>query len=328
MSGRVHHLGQVVIDLALGITGLPERGGDVFADSAMLTPGGGFNVIYAARRLDAEIIYHGALGDGPFAELARDALTRLGVEAAGPTIPGADTGICVALTEEGGERTFVSTRGAETMEPEDAFTGIAPGPEDVVYISGYSFSHVANTRALARFSEAHAGSGLRVLADVGPLVADFSEEQIEILRRLHPLWSVNEREAAILAARFGIAERGTGEGPSGEEGTAEGGTAGLALRLAERLGSDLVLRKGPEGAWFARGGRVERIPTPSVEAIDTNGAGDAHSGVLCAAWASGVPLEEALLLANCAGALSTTKRGPATCPSRDEIDEAAAGLRG
>lgn len=313
MSGTVHHLGQVVIDLALGITGLPDRGGDVFADSAMLTPGGGFNVIYAARRLDAEIIYHGALGDGPFAELARDALARLGVEAAGPTIPGADTGICVALTEEGGERTFVSTRGAETMESEDAFTGIAPGPEDVIYISGYSFSHVANTRALARFSEAHAESGLRVLADVGPLVADFSEEQIEILRRLHPLWSVNEREAAILAARFGIAE---------------GGTAGLALRLAERLGSDLVLRKGPEGAWFARGGRVERIPTPSVEAIDTNGAGDAHSGVLCAAWASGVPLEEALLLANCAGALSTTKRGPATCPSRDEIDEAAAGLRG
>lgn len=323
MSGRVHHLGQVVIDLALGITGLPDRGGDVFADSAMLTPGGGFNVIYAARRLDAEIIYHGALGDGPFAELARDALARLGVEAAGPTIPGADTGICVALTEEGGERTFVSTRGAETMEPEDAFTGIAPGPEDVVYISGYSFSHVANTRALARFSEAHADGDLRVLADVGPLVADFSDEQIEILRRLHPLWSVNEREAAILAARFGIAEGGTGEGTSGEEGT-----AGLTERLAERLGSDLVLRKGPEGAWFARGGGVVRIPTPSVEAIDTNGAGDAHSGVLCAAWASGVPLEEALLLANCAGALSTTRRGPATCPSRAEIDEAATRLRG
>lgn len=312
MTGIVHHLGQIVVDLALGIDALPERGGDVFADSAMLTPGGGFNVIYAARRLGAPTVYHGALGEGPFAELVLEALDGLGASAAGPTIRGVDTGICVALTEEGGERTFVSTRGAETMEPADAFTGLEIGSGDVVYISGYSFSHAASVLALARFSEERASTALRVLADVGPLVGDFTDEHLEILRRLRPLWSVNEREAAILAARFGIDE----DGP-----------ASLAASLAQRLGSDLILRVGPEGAWSAQGGRVVRIPTPPVEAIDTNGAGDAHSGALCAAWAQDVPLEEALLLANCAGALSTTRRGPATCPSREEIDEAVARLR-
>ena len=68
------------------------------------------------------------------------------------------------------------------------------------------------------------------------------------------------------------------------------------------------------------------IPTPRVAAIDTNGAGDAHSGVLAAALAQAIPLERALLLANCAGALSTTLVGPAACPSREQIEAAADAL--
>lgn len=311
MSGSVHHLGQIVIDLALGITALPERGGDIFADSAFLTPGGGFNVIFAATQFGAPVIYHGALGEGPFADLARQGLSALKVEATGPTIPGVDTGISVALSEENGERTFVSTRGAETMEPEDAFTGFELEPEDVVYISGYSFSHAASTRALARFSQVHAGDNIRVLADLGPLVSDFTDEQFRILSRLRPLWSVNEREAALLATRFALHE----DSPEY-----------LAASLAERLGSDCVVRSGADGACFAHKGTVRSIPTPKVRPVDTNGAGDAHSGVTCAAWAQGLALEEALLLGNCAGALSTTARGPATCPKRALIEDAAARL--
>ena len=71
----------------------------------------------------------------------------------------------------------------------------------------------------------------------------------------------------------------------------------------------------------------KHIPTPQVHAIDTNGAGDAHSGVLCAGIFQGLPIEEALVLANCAGALSTTQRGPATCSSEEAIRKAASSLQ-
>ena len=74
------------------------------------------------------------------------------------------------------------------------------------------------------------------------------------------------------------------------------------------------------------GADVTYIPTPRVAVIDTNGAGDAHSGVLAAALAQAIPLERALLLANCAGALSTTLVGPAACPSREQIEAAADAL--
>ena len=37
-------------------------------------------------------------------------------------------------------------------------------------------------------------------------------------------------------------------------------------------------------------------------------------------------MKRALLLANCAGALSTTAIGPASCPTREEIEAAADAL--
>ena len=101
------------------------------------------------------------------------------------------------------------------------------------------------------------------------------------------------------------------------------------------LDRPVLLRAGAEGAYFVRSCDAalsapdtdpSYIPTPRVEAIDTNGAGDAHSGVLAASLAQGIPLKRALLLANCAGALSTTVVGPASCPPRDQIEAAADAL--
>ena len=68
MTGRVIHTGQVVIDLTLRIEAIPEPGGDVFANESSMAVGGGFNVLAAARRLGAETLYAGPLGEGPFAE--------------------------------------------------------------------------------------------------------------------------------------------------------------------------------------------------------------------------------------------------------------------
>ena len=101
------------------------------------------------------------------------------------------------------------------------------------------------------------------------------------------------------------------------------------------LDRPVLVRAGAEGAYVAWPPEAApdtldegttHIPTPLVEAIDTNGAGDAHSGVLAASLARGIPVERALLLANCAGALSTTAVGPASCPTREQIEAAADAL--
>ena len=76
----------------------------------------------------------------------------------------------------------------------------------------------------------------------------------------------------------------------------------------------VIVRVGADGAWSAiPGDEVLRIPGFPMKAVDTNGAGDCHAGVLCALLCEGVPLEEAVRCANAASALSVTRSGPATC---------------
>lgn len=333
MTGRVIHTGQVVIDLTLRIEALPEPGGDVFADEAGMGLGGGYNVLVAARRLGVETLFAGTLGRGPFSQAADAGLAAIGAVHVGARVDG-DLGYCVAMTDARAERTFVSAAGAETRDPLDAFDRLEVGAEDVVYVSGYSLAHAANTAALERLvrrlvgstgrtgdgggGRSSGGNGGRssgggaaggrpgaVLFDVSPMVGTASMESLEMVGALDPIWSLNEREAGILAARLGL------DAPDGDR-------AATAEALARRLGPVLV-RAGASGSWFASDDGLIRTPSVSVKPVDTNGAGDAHSGVLAAALARGVALPVALRWANAAGALSTTRRGPATCPTEKEI---------
>ena len=324
MTGRVIHTGQVVIDLTLRIETLPEPGGDVFADEAGMGLGGGYNVLVAARRLGVETLFAGTLGRGPFSQAADAGLAAIGAVHVGARVDG-DLGYCVAMTDARAERTFVSAAGAETRDPLDAFDRLEVGAEDVVYVSGYSLAHAANTAALERLVHRLVGSAGRtgdgggarggggaaggrpgaVLFDVSPMVGTAPMESLEMVGALDPIWSLNEREAGILAARLGL------DAPDGDR-------AATAEALARRLGPVLV-RAGASGSWFASDDGLIRTPSVPVKPVDTNGAGDAHSGVLAAVLARGVALPVALRWANVAGALSTTRRGPATCPTEKEI---------
>jgi sugar/nucleoside kinase (ribokinase family) len=61
------------------------------------------------------------------------------------------------------------------------------------------------------------------------------------------------------------------------------------------------------------------VPGFAVGVVDTNGAGDAHSGAFIAALAAGAADAAAARSANAAAALSVTRRGPATAPTREEL---------
>ena len=317
---RILHLGQVVVDLSMDIDHLPERGGDIFARRSAINVGGGYNVIRAARQMGAPIAYMGAIGTGPMADMARGALAALQVPAQGPVLDDCDTGYSVAMIEPSGERTFVSARGAETRVPEGTYESMDLVAGDVIYLSGYSFCHKDNTRSLVGFAHIHQGEGFPVLFDLGPMVADIALDVLKTVNGLHPIWSLNEREGPILAERLGCRPDVRGET----------NLESVCRSLSLKLDSPVVLRAGARGAWYCqpKDARQSRyIPTPQVHAIDTNGAGDAHSGVLCAGIFQGLPIEEALTLANCAGALSTTQPGPATCPGEQAIRKAAASLQ-
>lgn len=74
--------------------------------------------------------------------------------------------------------------------------------------------------------------------------------------------------------------------------------------------SAVVLKRAAAGCtWFDRGQRLD-VSSFTVEEVDPTGAGDCFGGTLVAALAASLPIHEALLRANAAGALAVTRRGP------------------
>jgi sugar/nucleoside kinase (ribokinase family) len=61
------------------------------------------------------------------------------------------------------------------------------------------------------------------------------------------------------------------------------------------------------------------VPGFLVDVLDTNGAGDTHTGTFIAALAGGADELSAARAANAAAALSVTRRGPATAPTAAEL---------
>ena len=312
--GRVVLMGQILVDRVLQGAGPIHGGGSEWARDGGTHVGGGFNALVAARRMGAEAISLSPIGAGPHASMIEAALAREGIVDAGPRVDGVDNGFCVAMIGHDAERTFISTKGAETMAPETAWADFVRtmSPGDVLYIDGYLMDHPANREA-AEAALRILPEGVRVLLDVSPVIGI-----PESLPARHAIISMNSVEARAIAQQ----SRLNGYLPFGS----------LSCRLAQTLGHDTLIRLGASGALFARSGSPDsetsaaQIPTPTVDAVDTNGAGDAHSGVLAASLALGIPLERGLVLANCAGALASTVPGPASCPTREDIEAAADAL--
>ena len=101
--------------------------------------------------------------------------------------------------------------------------------------------------------------------------------------------------------------------------------------------ADIVSVNEREGAFMTDATEIDSIaeqllgqvrPGASVvrgAAVDSNGAGDAHAGVLLAGLSRGLGLYEAALRANAAAALAVTERGPATAPIRSRTDALVGG---
>lgn len=305
MGGRFVHTGQVIVDLVMRVPTLPPAGGDVMADTTEALPGGGFNVMSAAARAGARVLYAGAHGIGGFGDKVRDALRAEGISIVRDTSDVGDTGVCVALVDDSGERTFVTGAGAEgRMIP--AWLGeVAAGAGDIVYVTGYSLLSESNRRALLGWLPGLSGAG--VLLDPGPLIGEVPVGALSEILAWVDILSCSATEARTLT------------------GTADATPAALAL--AARLCPDavVIVRDGPAGCVLVRDGEAQIVPGFPVRPVDTNGAGDTHCGVFAAALLEagdpkGADPGTAAVRANAAAALSVLRPGPATAPTRKELD--------
>ena len=311
MNTRLVFAGEAIVDLVMRVPALPERGGDMLAASSSIQVGGGFNVMAAAARQGLPVVYAGGHGTGPWGDRVRTALAAEGIAVLRTPDPEADTGFDVALVEADGERTFVTSLGAETLREPGAWDPVRVRAGDLVYVSGYGLVAPGSGAVLGAWAAALPTEAL-LFVDPGPLVADIPGTVLGPVLTRSDWWSCNQREAALLTEASEPVE--------------------AARRLARRTGqAGVIVRAGPSGCVLALRGPASAgaakpglslgdIPAPAVTAVDTTGAGDAHAGVFLAGIAAGLTPPAAARRANAAAALTVTGAGPATSPSRAELD--------
>jgi sugar/nucleoside kinase (ribokinase family) len=303
MITRLVSLGNVIIDIVADVEALPERGGDVLASRAALEVGGGFNLMAAAARQGLEVAYAGALGRGPFGDLARQALAaeRIALLLPETAHERQDTGFDVVLVDAAGERTFVTVVGAEAGLTGQRLDHVDIRPTDALAISGYGLLHPANRLAiLGRLPRLSPDT--TVCYDPGPLGHTISGEVMDAICRRVDWWSCNTREAELITGRTDPSE------------------AARALLAGLQRGNVLV-RLGVSGCLVAQAAEeVVHVPGVTVTIVDSTGAGDAHLGAFVAALAAGNGVQAAARRANVVAALTVSRRGPATSPTAEETD--------
>jgi len=279
---RVFVFGNAMVDLSMTVPHLPLPGETLVASGAVRLPGGkGLNQAIAASRMGAQTSFCAAIGNDA------DGLYLAGVLAAEKLAPlrllhrREATDLSVLLVGADSENCIVSLCGcADSLglgDVDTALEGIAAG--DWLMLQGNLPGDV--TLAAARRAR---GGGASVLFNPAPL--------------RWPAGPVLAEATVVVANR---SESMSLTGISDPVAAAE------ALRAAGPAVAMVTL--GEVGCVWADEAGMHGQAAPSVQAVDTTGAGDVFCGTLVAGLAAGTPLAEAIATAQRAAAVATTWRG-------------------
>jgi ribokinase len=268
-------VGSINLDIVVGVDRHPAPGETVLGDDRQELPGGkGANQAVAAARLGADVAFVGRVGDDDAGRRLRDGLAAEGVDVTHVRVdPDAPTGVALIAVDRAGENTIVVSSGANAR----VSAADVEAARDVLANAAVTLvQHEVPEDAVAAAIAAAGGTVVLNPAPARPIVAP-----VDVL-------VPNRGELEALAGR-----------------------AGDPVELARSLdvARAVVVTLGSEGAAVIEGDRVERIPAPRVDAVDTTGAGDAFCGALAQALDSGADLVEAAHWAVRAAAASVTKPG-------------------
>ncbi len=275
-------VGSVNMDTVFEVSVLPQSGETVLAASARSTPGGkGANQAVAAARAGARVRFVGAVGDDPVAERLRQHLRANGVDTEGLITVPGPSGVAVVLVDSDGENTIVVAPGANGQLRLDSEQAGALVADCGVLLLQLEIP-VATAVAAARHARS---AGTTVIVNASPAGAD--PHQLADLAAVTDVVVVNEAEAKH-------------------------------WRLPVE---HLVITRGASGVSYTSDNESFTVAAPTVQAVDTSGAGDVFAGVLAAGWAAGY--HTALRRACTAAALATLVSGAGDCaPLRPAIDDA------
>jgi ribokinase len=291
-------VGSFNMDLVVTLNRMPRLGETVAGEQIHYVPGGkGANQAVGCSRLGAYVNMIGALGDDMFGgEIARNMAVE-GIDlrgvAIGKTIP---TGTATILhTKE--DNCIVVVSGANdqcTPEWVGANENLIRDADALLVQLEVPLPSVYRAMEIAR------KAGVPVVLNPAPATS-LPEEMLRLADYLTP----NETEFEYLC---------------GKDTGAEELLLKSMIHWQFKYGHTLIVTRGKQGVAISDSSGIRTCEAPTVEVVDTTGAGDAFNAALCFGIASGWPIEQSAGFAVKAASLSVTKFGAQKgMPYKEEV---------
>jgi ribokinase len=301
MKPKIVVVGSSNTDMVLNVTNFPAAGETVLGSRFMTVQGGkGANQAVAAARLGADCRFVARIGDDTFGQTLLAGMKAVGINCdhVGVT-EGVATGVALIVVDERGENAITVASGANAKLSIEDIEAAKP----LIATAKVCLLQLEIPLETASYAIRMAKSlGVEVILDCAPAPDPATAPQTLFEA---DILTPNETEAQIL---------------TGEQAAGKGESRLLAAALVERGARNIVLKLGEKGSLLFDGNHFEHVPPFKIMPVDTTAAGDAFSAALAVSRAKGIPLPEAVLYANAAGAAACLKFGaqPAM-PTADEV---------
>lgn len=294
MTAHVVVVGSINVDMVIRADRLPVPGETVLGGQYAVHDGGkGANQAVAAARAGARVSIIGAVGTDANGDRALAALEGDRVDVTRVRrLEAEPTGVAFVTVGPRGENQIVVAPGANAVvELDDADRRLIAEADVLLTSLEIPMATVVDALRLA-----HASSVASIL---NPAPAHALPAEV---LALGPILTPNEHELVVAIGNDQ--------------------TASALDELAARHAGPIVITQGAAGALLAEGDRREHFAGFAPElVVDTTGAGDTFCGVLAASLAESVSLEDAIVRANAAAALSVSSAGARSgMPTREAIE--------
>lgn len=287
-------------DMVIKTEKLPSPGETKLGGTFFMNAGGkGANQAVAVARMGAYVTLVTKVGKDIFGKMAIDGFKKESINTRYVLIDEeTPSGVALIMVDDQGENCIVVAPGANAkLLPGDIRTVKNITEADIILMQ-LEIPIETITDIVKRAKS----NNQKVILNPAP-AQKLDDELLNGLYMITP----NETEAAILT---GITVR--------DEATA----SHAAKVLLSRGVQNIIITLGPAGA-YVKSGRVSKIvPVKHVKAVDTTAAGDVFNGALAVAISEGTNIEDAVIFANKAAAISVTRFGAQTSiPYRNEISD-------
>jgi ribokinase len=296
---RIIVIGSSNTDMVIKSKKLPAPGETILGGTFLMNPGGkGANQAVAAARLGGKVTFVTKIGNDMFGSEAIDLFGSENIDTRyiinDPINP---SGVALITVDENGENSIVVAPGSNgTLSAYDINEEVFDNEAADIYLMQLEIP-LGTVEFVAQKALLKNNMVILNPAPARPL----SDDLLSYIHIITP----NETEAELLTG-IKVTDSLSAQKASDE--------------LHNKGVKNVVITMGSSGAHISTGSVSKMVSVVPTKAIDTTAAGDVFNGALAVALSEGKELEEAVIFANKASAISVTRMGAqASAPYRNEI---------